>query len=217
MFLYLNEYGYRVSKNKEFLVVEHSTGEKDVYPINNLRAVYFAGEGRVSKAIIIELTRRNIDLLLLSEKGKPMVYLFPTHAKPKIWDLWKRQILLDPRKKARLARRFVLRAIREKINLLSALAKSRKRTNKELAIQLIRYRNRIRGIERKVKAISVTDFKRLRKMLMGWEGFAAKLYYQALKYVIPKQFGYTGIRTRKPPKDLFNASIIWIRLSKIFS
>ena len=42
---------------------------------------------------------------------------------------------------------------------------------------------------------------------MGWEGFSAKLYFEALRLIIPKEFGYTGIRTRRPPKDLFNASI----------
>lgn len=172
-----------------------------------MHAVYFAGEGRISKAIVLELTCRNIDVLLLSEKGKPMVYLFPAYTKPKIWDLWKRQILLDPRKKALLVRRFVLNAIKAKAWLLTELARNRKRTNKELAMNLTRYRNRIRGIERKVKSISITDFQKLRKVLMGWEGFSAKVYFEALRHLIPEKFGYAGIRTRRPPKDLFNATI----------
>ena len=207
MFLYLNEYGYKASKNKDFLVVEHPNRENEEYPLNSLHAVYFAGEGRISKAIVLELTRRNIDVLLLSDRGKPMIYLFPTHTKPKIWDLWKRQILLDPRKNALLARRFVLNAIKAKAWLLTELMRNRKRTNKEITMKIVRYRNRIRGIERKVKAISITNFKKLRKVLMGWEGFSAKLYFEALSYVIPPKFGYVGIRTRRPPKDAFNAAI----------
>lgn len=207
MFIYVNEYGYKVSKKKEFLVVEHQNGERDDYLLDSLHAVYLAGEGRISKAIILELTRRNIDVLMLSEKGKPMIYIYPVWTKPKMWDMWKRQILLDPRKKAMLARRFVLRAIKAKAQLLRELAKSRKRSNKELALKLLNYRNRIRGVERRINEVKIKDFRALRKVLMGWEGFSAKLYFEALKYIIPVEFGYTGIRTRQPPKDLFNAAI----------
>lgn len=207
MFVYVNEYGYKASKRNEFLVVEHQNGEKDEYHIANLHAVYFAGEGRISKAIILELTQKNIDVLMLSESGKPMIYIYPVWTKPKMWDLWKRQILLDPRKKAVLARRFVLKAVKAKADLLTELARNRKRTNKETALKLLAYRNRIRGVERKVKKLKGRDFRSLRKILMGWEGFSAKLYFEALRYVIPTQFNYTGIRTRRPPKDLFNAAI----------
>jgi len=207
MFIYINEYGYKVSKQKESLVVEHPNGEKEEYLLERLHAVYLAGEGRVSKAIIIELARRDIDVLMLSERGKPMIYIYPVWTKPKMWDMWKRQILLDPRKKAMLARRFVLRAIKAKAELLTEIAKSRKRTNKELALQILNYRSRIRGIERRVQEIKTKDFKSLRNELMGWEGFSAKVYFQALKNVVPIEFGYTGIRTRKPPRDLFNAAI----------
>lgn len=42
---------------------------------------------------------------------------------------------------------------------------------------------------------------------MGLEGFSAKLYFEALVRVIPKSFRYEGMRTRRPPKDLFNAAI----------
>ena len=56
MFIYINEYGYKVSKREELLLVEHPNGEKDEYPINSLHAVYLAGEGRISKAILLELS-----------------------------------------------------------------------------------------------------------------------------------------------------------------
>lgn len=207
MFIYLNEYGYKVGKRNEFLVVEHPNGEKEEYLLDKLHAVYLAGEGRVSKAIILELTRRNIDVLMLSERGKPMIYIYPVWTRPKMWDLWKRQILLDPRKKAMLARRFVLRAIKAKAQLLTEMAKSRKRTNKALAVILLSYRSRIRGVEKRVMDLRVSDYKNLRKILMGWEGFSAKLYFEALNHIIPTEFGYHGIRTRQPPRDLFNAAI----------
>ncbi len=207
MFVYINDYGYKASKRDQFLVVEHPSGEKEEYLISDLHAVYFAGEGRISKAIILELTHRNVDILMLSERGKPMIYVYPTSTKPKMWDLWKRQTLLDPRKKVLPVRRFVLKAISAKAKLLTELAKSRKITSKETATGLINYRNRIRGVENKVKGVKPEWFKDFRNVMMGWEGFSAKLYFESLKHVIPKEVGYEGLRRRRPPGDLFNAAI----------
>lgn len=207
MFLYLDGYGYKVSKSGDLLVVEYSDGTKEEHRFEDLDAVYLSGEGRVSKAAFLELVSRNTNTILLSEKGKPMAHIFPADAKPKVWDLWKRQILLDPRRKAMLAKRFVLRSIRGKIWLLTELARNRKRNNGGVAGELIRYRNRIKGVESKVKNIEVRNFRETRKSLMGWEGFSARLYFEALANIVPESFGYTGLRTTRPPRDLFNACI----------
>ncbi len=207
MFVYINEYGYRVSKKNDLLVIEYTSGETEEYPVNALHAVYFAGEGRVSKAILLELAKRNIDILMMSEHGKPMAYIYPLLIKPKTWNLWEKQILLDKEKRKSLARRFVLKAITAKAILLTGLAKSRKRSNKDVAAKLLSYRNRIRGIEKKAKNIRIEDFGTLKNTLIGLEGFSAKLYFEALKFVISREAGYSGIRTRRPPKDLFNSAI----------
>jgi len=207
MFVYINEYGYRVSKKNDLLVVEHTNGETEDYPVNALHAVYFAGEGRISKAILLELAKRNIDILMMSEHGKPMAYIYPLWIKPKTWNLWERQISLGKEKRKYLARKFVIKAIAAKAVLLTELAKSRKRSNNDIAVKLLSYRNRIRGVEKRAKNIRIENFDILKNTLMGLEGFSAKLYFEALRFVIPKEAGYSGTRTRRPPKDLFNSVI----------
>lgn len=207
MFLYLDGYGYKVSKRGDVLVVEKSDGAKDEYPLAGIDAVYVSGECRISKSVILELTRRNVNTVILSGRGRPEVYLFPTRTKPMVWDIWKKQILIDPRKKRELLRKFVLKAIAAKAGLLTELARNRKRGDADVARRLLVYRNRIRGLERKAKSVQRQDFADLRRTLMGLEGFSAKLYFEALSDVVPHEFGYSGHRTTRPPGDLFNAAI----------
>lgn len=207
MFLYLDGYGYKVSKRENVLVVEKSDGTKDEYPLAGIDAVYVSGECRISKSIILELARRNVNTIMLSERGRPEIYLFPTHTKPRVWDIWKKQILIDPKKRRELLRKFVLKSIGAKAGLLTELARNRKRGDEEAAKRLLAYRNRIRGLERKARSIHRQDFADLRRTLMGLEGFSAKIYFEALSNVVPEEFGYRGLRTTRPPKDLFNAAI----------
>jgi CRISPR-associated protein Cas1 len=207
MFLYLNEYGYKVSKKENSLLVEHSDGRIDSYDLNNLDSLYFAGECRISKSTLEELAKRNMNVVILSKSGKPNFYLFPTDTKPKIINLWEKQNKIPDYRKKILLRHFANRAIKSKIIVLRELARSRKRTNKEISEILYVYANRINGLLQKIRKTKENDLKEFRRVLMGLEGFSAKLYFEALVRVIPKPFGYRGMRTRRPPKDFFNAAI----------
>lgn len=207
MFLYLNEYGYKISKKEGSLVVEHPDGRTETYGLDRLDSLYLAGECRVSKATLEELTGRNINVVLLSRGGRPSFYLFPTGAKPKIVGLWEMQNRLSDYKKKILLKRFVARAIRSKIVVIKELARSRRRTDKHISGILYSYAKRINGVLERVRGEKEGDLRSLRRTLMGLEGFSAKLYFEALNHVVPKQFGYYGRRTRRPPKDLFNAAI----------
>ena len=207
MFLYLNEYGYRLSKNRDTLEIEHSDGSKENYSLNGLSAVYLGGEARISKAIIIELTKRNIDTVLLSKSGKPMVYVYPSWIKPKALRMLEKQMKFDRNTEKTMIEKFVTRAIKSKYHILGGLYRSRKRSNKENAMKIMRYRDRIREIYKKSNLVKCKNLEEFRNKLRGFEGISAKLYFESLKYVIPDEFNYKGLRTRRPPEDLFNSAI----------
>lgn len=206
MIIFANEFGYRVSKDKENLIIVYANGAEAKYQLRDIEGVYLAGEGRISKAIMVELVKRDIDVVLLSKSGKPLIYLIPTWTKPRIWKLWEKQVNLNKTKKLALARKFVLNSVKAKADVLTQLAKSRKRRNTATADILTSYRNRIRGIEKKIELLK-GNYEELRNQFMGLEGFSARLYFESLKHVIPESMGFKGIRTRKPPTDLFNAAI----------
>lgn len=206
MMLFVSEFGYRVGKEKECLAITYANGKEAKHQFRDLDGVYLAGEGRITKAAMIELVRRNIDVMLLSKSGLPMIYLIPTWTKPKIWKIWERQINLDKKKKLALAKNFVINSIRAKGDVLTQLIRNRQRSNSNVALILTGYRNRIRGIESKVEKLE-GDYDDIRKVYMGLEGFSAKLYFESLKLVIPEETGFHGLRSRNPPKDMFNAAI----------
>lgn len=206
MIIYVSEFGYRVSKEKENLVITYANGTEAKHQLRDIEGVYLAGEGRISKAIMVELIKRDIDVVLLSKSGKPLIYLIPTWTKPKIWKLWEKQLNLNKHKKIALARKFVLNSVKAKADILTFMIKNRKRTNVNIANILARYRNRIRGIEKKIKSLK-GNYEELRRQFIGLEGFSARLYFESLKYALPSNIGFKGLRTRNPPKDLFNAAI----------
>ena len=206
MIIYVSEFGYRVSKEKENLAITYANGTEARYQFRDITGVYLAGEGRISKAIMTELVNRDIDVVLLSKSGKPLIYLMPAWTKPRIWKLWERQLNLNKHKKIALSRKFVLNSVKAKGDILTFMIKNRKRTSVNTANILAGYRNRIRGIERKIKSLK-GNYEELRRQFMGLEGFSARLYFESLKHALPTNIGFEGLRTRNPPKDLFNASI----------
>ena len=207
--IYITEFGYKVSKEKEDIVITYANGTEAKYPLENIEGVYLAGEGRISKAIMIELVERNIDVLLLSKQSKPLIYLIPTWTKSRIWKLWEKQLDINKAKKLVLARKFALNSVKAKADVSTQLARNRKRTNVAVSNILASYRNRIRGVEKKIKILK-GDYEMLRKSFMGLEGFSARLYFESLTYALPKNIGFNGLRTRRPPQDLFNAAILLV-------
>lgn len=207
MILLLTDFGYKLSKNKDKLVITYPNEKEAEYQIKDIEAVYLAGEGRLSKSILIELMNRNIDVLFLSKTGKPLAYVIPAMTEPRIWKFWQKQFNLDEKKKMFLARNFALNAIKSKADILTFISRDRKRTDKERSNKIIVYRNRIRGLEKYAKNLKIKNYEESRMKLMGLEGFSARLYFEALRLIIPESLGYNGLRTKKPPKDLFNAAI----------
>lgn len=209
MFLYLKEYGYKVSKRGDYLVVEHHDGKVENYSLDVLDSVYLAGECRVSKSTLEALADMDIHTVLLSRKGSPVFYVLPTGMKPKMVRFWERQSGLSEYKKKFLLRHFVINSIASKASVISRISKSRSRYNKDVSRDLYKYAKRINGILRKSREVKSKNnkFGDLRRTLMGLEGFSARLYFEALSHVVPEAFGYFGLRTRRPPRDLFNAAI----------
>ena len=58
--VFVSEFGYRVSKEKEDLVITYANGTETRYQLRDIKGVYLAGEGRISKIIMMELIKSNL-------------------------------------------------------------------------------------------------------------------------------------------------------------
>lgn len=80
------------------------------------------------------------------------------------------------------------------------------------AILLRRYNRRsdVSGIINKIRQINLMEDRVIRAVdrekAMGFEGIAARYYFEALGMLVPEEFRFQK-RTRRPPKDPFNAML----------
>lgn len=110
----------------------------------------------------------------------------------------------DDERGTTLMKSFAKASILTRAKLLKQLAENRRdkpeaQILRDVAEKINEIAERIEEIEGHIDAI--------RTNIMSLEANAAEKYFKALKLVIPEKYGYKGIRTRRPPKDPFNAAI----------
>jgi len=104
-----------------------------------------------------------------------------------------------------LAKSFVKGGMINKARLLQYFAKSRKRTDEELASKLVKISEEILLKVEKVEELDGLLWD-VRYKLMGLEGEATHIYYEGLAMLIPKEYGFKG-REKRPPTDPVNAAL----------
>jgi len=106
-----------------------------------------------------------------------------------------------------LAKAFAKASIITRAKLLDYLGKNRR--DKPEGEKLEKTAKEIMEISHKIDEIE-GQIDDIRQNLMSIEAKAADKYFQALQLVIPEKYGFKGKRTRRPPKDPFNATISFI-------
>ena len=106
----------------------------------------------------------------------------------------------------RLAKSFVTGKILNQASLLKLMAKNRRDLNPGLAEELYKAGKGISHIAEKVKAEPERPIDEARLSLMNLEAEAAKIYWDAVKRLLPEELGFPGRETRGA-KDPFNAML----------
>ena len=103
-----------------------------------------------------------------------------------------------------LAKIWASASIETKARLLRYLGENRKGTG--IGKELIEISNEIMEYLRDIEKLE-GDIDTIRKDLMIAEAYAGEKYFSALAKIIPPKYGFTGVRTRRPPRDMANATI----------
>lgn len=104
-----------------------------------------------------------------------------------------------------LAKEFVYASIINKARTLKYFAHNRRKTNESLAEELQVAASKI---EEKVNMLDEINgfLDDIRNDLLGVEGEAARIYFEAYEKLFPKELGFR-CRTRRPPQDPVNAAL----------
>ncbi len=192
--LHVSGYGKKLKKHKDLLVIEwkEKDGEKSLsLTPARLEHLILSGEHLISTGAMRLVLDNDISLSVLDAHGNPEGYLF-SHEQSKHIDFWEKQLLLDPEKSVEIARNICVGAARNKIAVLLSLQKSR---NVDLGAFTGQIMNTIDNM-------CVDDSS----VLMGHEGRASNIYFDALRTLIPDDFQFNR-RIKHPSPDPVNVML----------
>ena len=200
--LSINRHGFKLFRRGRRLVVVFSDGEKREVAISKLSVVVISARGSISVDVIRELANNNIPIVFAGGFS-PYAVLHPFFMHATVLTRREQMASLFDYRGFYLARAFCFATTMNKARVLKYFSKSRRRTDPDVADFLDDSASRIEEIAGEINGLE-GDLALLRFKMMGLEGEAAKIYYNALKYLLPTELGFNG-REKRPPRDPVNS------------
>lgn len=206
--LHISGFGKKLKKHNDLLMVEWNVdgGKKSlIFTPQKLEHVLLSGDHSITTGAMKLLFDNDVSLTCLDNFGNPLGYLF-SDRRGQIIDVWEKQIQLETGKAICVARSICQASANNKVTVLSALKRSR---NIVLSEEIYDIRSNIDQMDDAFESDT----------LMGYEGMSSRVYFKALKMVIPDVYGFSG-RLKHPSPDIVNVMLSYgygILYSKIRS
>lgn len=195
--LAIQQQGAVIAVRNQALAVQLGSRTVQQVRAEDLQEVHLYGAIELTAAARRLLVRRGVDVLFFSRAGTFEARLVGAESSQGERRLAQFRALSDPTLARSLARSFVAGKIRNQRTVLRAA--QRHRQDHRLATALAAMRQTLRVVEDE----NPPDIDALR----GHEGLAARTYFAALPAAIdPPEFTFAG-RSRRPPRDPFNACL----------
>ncbi len=191
-YLYVNEQGAKIGVEGGYFMVYTTDGMVKKIPKETLEAVVIFGHVHMSSHFIGEVLKRGVKVSIFSTTGRYFGRLESTLFSNA--EILKTQIkaMEDEQLKISLTKKIIQAKISNQKVLL-------RRYGKQLT-EIEDYLNTMQRIEESIDRVNETE------RIIGYEGMAAKVYFQAISATLPEEFQFHG-RNRRPPRDPFNSLI----------
>jgi len=192
-FIYVYENGAKMSihQNRLLITMEEKALERSL-PVEGVENVVIIGGVSITSPCIKELLRRGIKLTFLSGSGEYFGKLESTSHININRHLQQFKCYENPDFTSKIAQEMITAKIRNQITIVRRYERNRESTEVQRGI------NELQIYSKKTK--EATE----REILMGYEGYAAKIYYGLLSKLTEAEFEFSG-RNRRPPRDHFNS------------
>lgn len=190
--LYVLKEGSYLRKEGERLKVTYDGQVIYDVPMLKIDQVALFGPCQISTPAMLELLKRNIDVVFLTRSGSFRGRLQTVFSKNSILRRNQFAACLDDNFRLEIARKFILGKL---MNMKTILMRSNRRLNSDhlnYAVERIDC-----SIKKLTKSKSVDEAR-------GYEGEGANAYFYGLKYLIRKNFKFPG-RVKRPPTDPVNS------------
>lgn len=182
----------KLSVNANYLRLTEDGVEKQVFPIETIECICVIGNVQLTTQCIKTCMEKGIRIAYYTEFGKLCgVVQSMNHIHV---DLERKQVLLGENEFACILGKNILQAkVHNQWVYLNRMSRKR-------GIDVSTELKQIRNSENKLD--NMGDLSQL----MGYEGIAARYYFQGLSKLLPEEFRFQK-RTKRPPKDPFNAML----------
>lgn len=200
--LIVEEFGSFIGKHSERLIVTKGEAQLAQAPLLHLESVLIAGRGvSISADAVRECAERGIPIHFVSGSGSAYASLYSAGLTGTVLT---RRAQLESFRDGRgltAALAFASGKIQNQANLLKYMAKYRKETAPalydELRLRADEVADGVIDLQTLMKSPEIVEEGRTtiddwRESIMGIEGQAAKLYWGAIKQVLPESYGWPG-------------------------
>jgi len=176
--------------------------EKNVeVPVIKVDNIWISTSALVSTDAIQCAMENNIDIVFLDKYGDPYARIWhPNLGSTPL--IRRRQLEASTNVKGlTLVKEWIKKKLKNQINLLKKLKKTRPNQQEQLAsviAQLQTYYRKISELEGNVEEN--------RQSILGLEGISSRIYFEILSEILSKKWRFNG-RSRRPAKDSFNCTL----------
>lgn len=190
--LYVNENGAVIGIEANQCTIKYKDGMKKMIPIESLEAITIMGRSQLTTQCMEECMMRGIPVAYFSKGGKYFGRLMST-GHINVQRQRKQSALYDTGFAVELARKILCAKIKNQSVVLRRYEKSKGISLKEEQKMLDICRGKI-ALSSKIE------------QMIGFEGQAAKYYFQGLSKCVEEDFFFSG-RSKRPPRDEFNSML----------
>jgi len=197
--LLVSSHGFKVVKEKGRIVVKYNNDDKKEpvsVPLKDLDLLVISARGSITTTALKALSLNGIPVVFVVGE-KPVAIYSPLFAHGTVIVRREQMLAYKDGRGLDLAKKFSYATTMNKYYVLKYYAKSRKMPF------LREYADDIKVLAEEILQVD-GDLDRVRNKILGYEGRAAKIYFEALTYLFPSSFGFSG-RNKRKPKDPVNA------------
>lgn len=198
MQLVINTYGSYLRKNGDCFLVKNEDKVFEV-SVKKVDSIMITTSAYLSTDALKFAIENNIDVIFLDEFGDPYGRVWHSKLGSTVLIRRKQLEISAAEEGLELSKEWVIRKLENQADFLERL----KRPREDKAEKLGESIKGLAEITQKLTALAGMIDER-RGTIMGLEGSAGRIYFDALSYVMPERFKFDG-RSRNPAKDEFNA------------
>lgn len=187
---------------KDGLIAISSDKQKSTVSPAKVERIILTTDAVITTAVMNLAAENNIDIVILDWNGDPVGRFWHSRF-GSITTIRRQQLVLTTNNKGfEYALAWVIDKLKNQVEFVKELAKNRPKLHDHVLEKAFTLENNIEKLSDLHKLQSSVDEKRNR--IIGFEGSAAKVYFEILSLCIPEKYRFNG-RSRQPAKDPFNA------------